>query len=98
MGEEDERINIRLFGGHYWSEVCKKIRKARVFMDAEINEVLHFNGGLKRTHNICSAISEFSSFVHGTQDDKKAVFILSKPVQGLTLDILGNIFKAYCFY
>jgi hypothetical protein len=72
---------VKQFGDHFWSEICKKVRRSVVFIDATAAECLHWNGGLARLRESgVEAVKELSSFESGESGEKKAVFIVDGPV------------------
>ncbi|KAJ9582040.1 hypothetical protein L9F63_003623 [Diploptera punctata] len=84
-----------------WREICKKVKKAVVYIDNEAAECLHWNGGLMEMMSAGAlTVKEFSSFENGNPDQKKAVFILSSPVHGTTKmilqDLIHNSSFEYC--
>jgi len=75
---------------HWWREVCKRVRRAVVFVDEPAAEALHWRGGLLRLLDQAGAsgVRELSSFESCGEGVKKASFLVSGPVVGLTEDML----------
>lgn len=46
--EEEDLIGVSQFCDHWWTEICKKVRRAVVFLDDPSAECLHWNGGIQR--------------------------------------------------
>ena len=76
---------VAQFGDHWWGEICKKTRRAVVFIDGVAAECLHWHGGLLRLERDggAEAVRELSSFEAGAEGQKKAVFVVGGPVVGL---------------
>ena len=76
---------VAQFGEHWWGEICKKTRRAVVFIDGAAAECLHWHGGLLRLERDggAEAVRELSSFEAGAEGQKKAVFVVGGPVVGL---------------
>ena len=72
---------VTQFGDHWWGEICKKSRRAVVFIDNAAAECLHWHGGLLRLERDGGvvAVKELSSFEAGSEGQKKAVFIVDGP-------------------
>lgn len=82
----------------WWTEACKKVRNALVFVDGPTAESLHWSGGLGRLADAgAKNVKEFSSFEKGGEKDVKAAFLLSGPVRGTTATILQDVIQASCF-
>ncbi|PNF41887.1 Sec1 family domain-containing protein 2 [Cryptotermes secundus] len=82
-----------------WREICKKVKKAVVYIDNECAECLHWNGGLMLMMRAGAlTVKEFSAFESDKEKEhKKAVFILSSPVFGTTKVILQDIIQNSSF-
>ncbi|XP_045623964.2 sec1 family domain-containing protein 2 isoform X2 [Procambarus clarkii] len=82
----------------WWTEACKKVKNAVVFLDNNTAECLHWSGGLTRLVNAgAKNVKEFSSFERGNKDDVKAVFMVSTALRDTTLTVLQDIIKASSF-
>lgn len=82
----------------WWTEACKKVKNALVFVDGPTAESLHWSGGLGRLADAgAKNVKEFSSFERGSERDVKAAFLLSGPVRGTTATILQDVIKASKF-
>ncbi|PSN46371.1 Sec1 family domain-containing protein 2 [Blattella germanica] len=81
-----------------WREICKKVKKAVVYVDNQAAECLHWNGGLNQMISAGAiTVKEFSSFENGKPEHKKAVFILCSPVYGTTKMILQDLIRNSSF-
>lgn len=81
-----------------WREICKKVKKAVVYIDNKAAECLHWNGGLMQMMTAGAVtVKEFSAFENGKPDQKKAVFILCSPVYGTTKIILQDLIRNSSF-
>lgn len=82
----------------WWTEACKKVKNALVFVDGPTAESLHWSGGLGRLADAgAKNVKEFSSFEKGSERDVKAAFLLSSPVRGTTATILKDVIQASSF-
>lgn len=82
----------------WWTEACKKVKNAVVFIDNYTAECLHWSGGLTRLVNAgAKNVKEFSSFESGHKEDVKAVFMVSSAVRDTTVTILQDIIQASSF-
>ena len=90
---------VTQFGDHWWGEICKKSRRAVVFIDNAAAECLHWHGGLLRLerHGGVEAVKELSSFEAGGEGQKKAVFVVDGPVVGLRAEKIGEILRGSHF-
>ena len=58
-----ESANLNHVSEAWWTEVCKKMKNATVFLDNTTAECLHWNGGLSRLVKAgVKNVREFSSF------------------------------------
>ena len=90
--ENDDDLTMSDFAAHWWTFVGKKLKKAVVFIDDESVECLHWQTGLNfLRENKIAAVREFSTFESGSDDQKKAAFIINGPVLSLKKDILREI-------
>ncbi|KAK3865275.1 hypothetical protein Pcinc_029107 [Petrolisthes cinctipes] len=93
-----EGVSAGVVSEAWWSEACKKMKNAVVFLDPPVTESLHWSGGLDRLAQAgAKNVKEFSSFEHGNEGDKKAVFLMSESVLGITATILRDIVQASRF-
>lgn len=91
-------MTLHQFSQIGWREVCKKVKKAVVYIDNEGAECLHWNGGLMQMMRAGAlTVKEFSAFESDKEEYKKAVFILSSPVFGTTKIILQDIIQNSSF-
>ncbi len=75
---------VSQFDSHWWTEICKRVRRAVVFIDGNAAECLHWNGGLARLYESgVEAVKELNSFESGDEKQKKAVFIVDGPAAHL---------------
>lgn len=82
----------------HWSKICSYVNHATVFIDGSSAELLHWHGGLLRLVNAGAVdVKEFSSFESAKESQKKAVFILSSVLEGVTREILSDIIQASKF-
>ena len=90
---------VAQFGDHWWGEICKKSRRAVVFIDSAAAECLHWHGGLLRLERYggVEAVKELSSFEAGAEGQKKAVFIVDGTVVGLRAEKIGEILRGSHF-
>ena len=90
---------VTQFGDHWWGEICKKSRRAVVFIDNAAAECLHWHGGLLRLERDGGvvAVKELSSFEAGSEGQKKAVFIVDGPAVGLRAEKIGEILRGSHF-
>ena len=94
-----DSIAVAQFGDHWWGEICKKSRRAVVFIDNAAAECLHWHGGLLRLERQggVEAVKELSSFEAGTEGQKKAVFLVDGPVAGLKAEKISEILRGSHF-
>ncbi|CAH1787281.1 unnamed protein product [Owenia fusiformis] len=79
-------------------DVLLKVKKAVVFIDDSSAECLHWNLGVIELFKAGAlAVKQFSSFESGGKEAKKAVFLISSPLEGTALDILHDILSASSF-
>ena len=91
-------VSVSQFSEHWWTEICKKVKRAVVFLDAAACECLHWHGGLVRLQESgAMAVMELSSFESGAEDQKKAVFLVGGPVAGLAEDRVRSVVQASSF-
>ncbi|XP_021922683.1 sec1 family domain-containing protein 2-like isoform X3 [Zootermopsis nevadensis] len=77
-----------------WREICKKVKKAVVYIDNEGAECLHWNGGLMQMITAGAlTVKQFSTFENDKEEHRKAVFILCSPVCGSTKVIMEDIIR-----
>lgn len=82
----------------HWAKISSYVNHAVVFIDNQSAEILHWHGGLMRLVNAGAAdVKEFSSFESAKESQKKAVFILSSLLEGVTREILHDIIQASQF-
>lgn len=82
----------------HWTKISSYVNHAVVFIDNQSAEVLHWHGGLMRLVNAgATDVKEFSSFESAKESQKKAVFILSSLLEGVTREILHDIIQASQF-
>ncbi|KAK4307709.1 hypothetical protein Pmani_020555 [Petrolisthes manimaculis] len=93
-----EGVSAGVVSEAWWSEACKKMKNAVVFLDVAVTESLHWSGGLDRLAQAgAKNVKEFSSFERGNESDQKGVFIVSESVLGTTATILHDIVQASRF-
>ncbi|XP_069689461.1 sec1 family domain-containing protein 2-like isoform X2 [Periplaneta americana] len=81
-----------------WKEICKKVKKAVVYIDNPGAECLHWNGGLVQMITAGAlTVKEFSAFESGKEEHKKAVFIVCSPIHGTTKVILKDLIQNSSF-
>lgn len=79
----------------HWGRICSHVNHAVVFIDNLTAEALHWHGGLSRLISAgATDVKEFSSFESAKGSQKKAVFILSSLLEGVTREILHDIIEA----
>lgn len=80
------------FPGQMWEKVLSKVNKAVVFMDEPCAESLHWSGGAALLFEAGARnVKRFSSFEAGTDNEPKAVFVVSTLLKGRTADIIKDI-------
>ena len=82
-------VTLEQFGRHWWTELSKRVKRGVVFLDPASSECLHWNGGLRLLRH-ATAVKELSSFADH-KDCKKAVFVVSGPLCGITLDQIRDV-------
>lgn len=93
-----EAVSANHVSEAWWTEACKKVKNALVFVDRPTAESLHWSGGLGRLADAgAKNVKEFSSFEKGGERDVKAAFLLSSPVRGTTATILKDVIQASRF-
>ncbi|XP_056413994.1 sec1 family domain-containing protein 2 isoform X2 [Hyla sarda] len=89
---------LTAFSQKVWEPVVAKSRRAVVFMDEPCAEVLHWCGGLELFLAAGAVnIKEFSSFESGSPSQPKAVFVVSSPLRGRTLDVIRDVVSQSSF-
>lgn len=79
-------------------EVFPRCQNAVVFLDDAMAEALHWNGGADKLFEAGAlAVREFSFFEHGSESEKKALFLVSTPVTEQTLATLSAVVRASVF-
>lgn len=90
--------NLQTSSARHWEKVYSYVNKAVVFIDTVSSELIHWQGGLLKLLNAGAvSVKEFSSFESGTEEEKKAVFIISGLLEGMTRDILRDIIQSSHF-
>ncbi|KAM9330393.1 sec1 family domain-containing protein 2 [Gastrophryne carolinensis] len=84
-----------------WAPVLAKCRRALVFVDGPVAELLHWSGGLELLLEAGAVnVKELSSFESGARSQAKAVFVVSGPLRGRALevirDVIGQSSFQYC--
>ncbi|XP_061634333.1 sec1 family domain-containing protein 2 isoform X2 [Phyllopteryx taeniolatus] len=76
-----------------WDRVLSKVNRAVVFMDDPCAEVLHWSAGGAAALFEAGArnVKRFSSFESCSEDEPKAVFVVSTLLKGRTVDTLKDI-------
>ncbi|XP_062858163.1 sec1 family domain-containing protein 2 isoform X2 [Trichomycterus rosablanca] len=75
-----------------WEKVLSKVNKAVVFMDDACAECLHWGGGAALLLDAGARnVKSFSSFESGSENEPKAVFVVSTLLKGRTADIIKDI-------
>lgn len=75
-----------------WEKVLSKVKKAVVFMDSRCTETLHWSGGAAVLLEAGARnLKEFSSFEACSENEPKAVFVVSTLLKGRTIDIIKDI-------
>ncbi|XP_051930034.1 sec1 family domain-containing protein 2 isoform X2 [Hippocampus zosterae] len=76
-----------------WDRVLSKVNRAVVFMDDPCAEVLHWSAGGAAALFDAGArnVKQFSSFESCSEDEPKAVFVVSTLLKGRTVDTLKDI-------
>lgn len=75
-----------------WEKVLSKVKKAVVFMDSRCTEALHWSGGAAVILEAGARnLKEFSSFEACSENEPKAVFVVSTLLKGRTIDIIKDI-------
>ncbi|XP_061540368.1 sec1 family domain-containing protein 2 isoform X2 [Phycodurus eques] len=76
-----------------WDRVLSKVNRAVVFMDDPSAEVLHWSAGGAAALFEAGArnVKRFSSFESCSEDEPKAVFVVSTLLKGRTVDTLKDI-------
>ncbi|XP_037104926.1 sec1 family domain-containing protein 2 [Syngnathus acus] len=76
-----------------WDRVLSKVNRAVVFMDDPSAEVLHWTAGGAAALFDAGArnVKQFSSFESCSEDEPKAVFVVSSLLKGRTVDTLKDI-------
>ncbi|KAM4709484.1 sec1 family domain-containing protein 2 [Discoglossus pictus] len=82
-----------------WEPVLAKSRRAVVFLDAACAELLHWCGGAELLLSSGAVnVQEFSSFESGAPSQPKAVFVVSSPLRGRTLDVIRDVVSQSSFH
>lgn len=94
-------LSVEYASENTWTEVCKHVKNAVVFIDDCSVECLHWHGGLNRLLTAGAlSVKEFSSFEGGEKNEKKAVFLVKNPLVGpprtILKDIISNSFFEHC--
>ncbi|XP_019752593.1 sec1 family domain-containing protein 2 isoform X1 [Hippocampus comes] len=76
-----------------WDRVLSKVNRAVVFMDDPCAEILHWSAGGAAALFDAGArnVKQFSSFESCSEDEPKAVFVVSTLLKGRTVDTLKDI-------
>lgn len=75
-----------------WKKVLSKVNKAVVFMDDACAECLHWSGGAALLFDAGARnVKRFSSFESGSENEPKAVFVISTLLKGRSADIIKDI-------
>lgn len=91
-------LSVEYASDSCWTEVCKKVKNAIVFLDECSAECLHWNGGLGRLLKAGAlGVRDFSSSVSGSSQQKKAVFLIKNPLTGPPRMILKDIISSSNF-
>ncbi|XP_066429181.1 sec1 family domain-containing protein 2 isoform X1 [Eleutherodactylus coqui] len=89
---------LTAFSQTVWEPVLAKSRRAVVFMDEPCAEVLHWCGGAELFLAAGALdVKEFSSFESGSPRQPKAVFVVSSPLRGRTLDVIKDVVSQSAF-
>lgn len=84
--------DITHFPLQMWERVLSKVKKAVVFMDDKCAEALHWSGGAAVLLEAgAKNVKEFSSFEACSENEPKAVFVVSTLLKGRTVDIIKDI-------
>uniref|UniRef100_A0A1A7WXU0 Sec1 family domain containing 2 n=1 Tax=Iconisemion striatum TaxID=60296 RepID=A0A1A7WXU0_9TELE len=84
--------DFALFPLQVWEKVKSKIKKAVVFMDDRCAEALHWSGGVASFLEAGARnVKQFSSFEACSENEPKAVFVVSTLLKGRTVDIIKDI-------
>lgn len=82
----------------HWEKVYSYVNKAVVFIDNVSAELLHWQGGLLKLVSAGALnVKEFSSFESSSENEKKAVFIISSLLDGVAKEILQDIIQSSHF-
>ncbi|KAK3763174.1 hypothetical protein RRG08_035856 [Elysia crispata] len=82
----------------WWSRVKLKMKRAVVFVDAGMAEMLHWSGGMALLLQAGALdIRDFSSFESGKEGQQKAVFLVSSALTGVTESIVRDIVTGSSF-
>ncbi|XP_033643614.1 sec1 family domain-containing protein 2-like [Asterias rubens] len=81
-----------------WESICQHVGKAVVFIDNSMVECLHWCGGAGMLLKGGAVnIKEFSSFESGTQEERKAVFIVSGVLKDTVEEIIKDVVRSSQF-
>uniref|UniRef100_A0A1A8DE27 Sec1 family domain containing 2 n=1 Tax=Nothobranchius kadleci TaxID=1051664 RepID=A0A1A8DE27_NOTKA len=84
--------SFALFPLQVWEKVKSKLKKAVVFMDDRCAEALHWSGGAASFLEAGARnVKQFSSFEACSENEPKAVFVVSTLLKGRTVDIIRDI-------
>lgn len=82
----------------WWQRVAQKMKRAVVFLDAPMAEMLHWSGGVEMLLQAGALdVRDFSSFESGQQGQQKAVFLVSSSLTGVTESIVRDIVTGSSF-
>ncbi|KAK7072848.1 Sec1 domain-containing protein 2 [Halocaridina rubra] len=95
---EMQTAGVKHLSEAWWTEACKKVKNAVVFIDDATAECLHWSGGLSRLIDAgAKNVKEFSSFEIGHKDDVKAVFLISSAIRDVASTTMKDIIQASKF-
>lgn len=81
-----------------WEKVKSKVKRAVVFMDDSCAETLHWSGGAAALLQAeATNIKQFSSFEACSDNEPKAVFVVSTLLKGRTVDVIRDIISVSHF-
>ncbi|GFO32234.1 sec1 family domain-containing protein 2-like [Plakobranchus ocellatus] len=82
----------------WWCQVAQKVRRAIVYLDGGMAELLHWSGGMGLLLQAGALdVRDFSSFESGEAGQQKAVFLVSSALTGVTESIIRDIVTGSSF-
>lgn len=89
---------LSVFSRQVWAPVLAKVRRAVVFVDDAVAELLHWSGGLELLLEAGALnVKELSSFESGEPSQAKAVFVVSGPLRGQALEVIRDVVSLSSF-